>query len=136
MKDPPAVTLDSAMTEADFSNKHLGVSGAIILAAVLGCKSLLDSGSLSKLTFGDGGGYIKKDECTGDSFEVGQAVVYEGKQCIVSKAVNSDGYLKVRFPVTAEVGMTEADFSGAKLGQSGAIILAAWLEHKVQHNPD
>ena len=34
-------------------------------------------------------------------------------------------------PVTVEVGMTEADFSGAKLGTSGAIILAAWLQHKV-----
>ena len=33
-------------------------------------------------------------------------------------------------PVTAEVGMTEADFSGAMLQTSGAIILAAWLEHK------
>jgi hypothetical protein len=36
-------------------------------------------------------------------------------------------------PVTMEVGMTEADFSGAILQQSGAIILVAWLEHKVQH---
>jgi hypothetical protein len=34
-------------------------------------------------------------------------------------------------PVTVEVGMTEADFSGAVLQQSGAIILAAWLKHKV-----
>jgi hypothetical protein len=93
-----------------------------------------DSGSLSKLTFGDGeSGYIKKDECTGDSFEVGEAVVYEGKQCIVRKAVDSNGKLKVKFSVTVEVGMTEADFSGAKMGQSGAIILVAWLEHKVQH---
>ena len=38
-------------------------------------------------------------------------------------------------PVTVEVCMTEADFSGAKLGTSGAIILAAWLQHKVEsHN--
>ena len=36
-------------------------------------------------------------------------------------------------PVTVEVGMTEADFSGAMLQTSGAIILAAWLEHKAQH---
>jgi hypothetical protein len=34
--------------------------------------------------------------------------------------------------VTVEVGMTEADFSGANLGLSGAMILSAWLEHKVQ----
>ena len=97
-----------------------------------------DNRSLSKLTFGDGeSDYIKKDKCTahGDSFEVGQTVVYEGKQCIVSKAVDpyNDGKLRVRFPVTAEVGMTKADFSRAEMGQSGAIILAAWLQHKVQH---
>ena len=97
-----------------------------------------DKGSLSKLTFGDGiSDYIKRDKCTGDSFEVGQAVVYDGKQCIVSKAVDGGGELKVKFPgVTVYVGMTEADFSGAEMGQSGAIILAAWLKHKVQHNPD
>ena len=33
-------------------------------------------------------------------------------------------------PVTINTTMTEADFSGAKLGVSGAIILAAWLKHK------
>ena len=93
------------------------------------------NGSLSKLTFGDGeSDYIKKDECTGDSFEVGQTVAYKGKQCIVSEATLN--VLKVKFSVTVEVGMTEADFSGAQMGESGAIILAAWLEHKVQHNPD
>jgi Ran GTPase-activating protein (RanGAP) involved in mRNA processing and transport len=48
-KDTPPVTLDTAMTEADFSNKHLGASGAIILAAVLRCKTFRGSGALSKL---------------------------------------------------------------------------------------
>jgi hypothetical protein len=80
--------------------------------------------------FGESG-YIKKDKCTGESFEVGEAVVYDGKQCIVSRAVDRDEELKVRFSITVEVGMSEADFSGAKMGQSCAIILAAWLEHKV-----
>ena len=36
-------------------------------------------------------------------------------------------------PVTVEIGMTEADFSGAILMETGTIILAAWLKHKVQH---
>ena len=39
-------------------------------------------------------------------------------------------------PVAVEVGMTEADFSGAILQQSGAMILAAWLKQKVQHDSD
>ena len=33
-------------------------------------------------------------------------------------------------PVTVETGMTKADFSNKKLGLAGAIILAAWIEHK------
>ena len=33
-------------------------------------------------------------------------------------------------PVTVEVDMTELDCSGTNLNTSGAIILAAWLQHK------
>ena len=48
-KDAPPVTLDLDMKEADFSNKHLGVSGAIILAAFIKRKSFQDNGALAKL---------------------------------------------------------------------------------------
>ena len=34
-KDAPPVTIEASMTEADFSGKHLGTSGAIMLAAFL-----------------------------------------------------------------------------------------------------
>ena len=50
-----------------------------------------------------------------------------------SRLAESPKGLKVKFTATVEVGMTKADFSGAKMGQSGAIILAGWLEHKVQY---
>ena len=33
-------------------------------------------------------------------------------------------------PVTVEVGMTELDCFGKELGAPGAIILAAWIQHK------
>jgi hypothetical protein len=54
---------------------------------------------------------------------------------------NSGALLRLNFsgdhfdskPVAVEVGMTEADFSGAVLQSSGAMILAAWLESKVKH---
>ena len=39
------------MTEADFSGKHLGVSGAMILAAFISGKYFQDNGALSSLTF-------------------------------------------------------------------------------------
>ena len=34
-KDAPPVTIEASMKEADFSGKHLGASGAIMLAAFL-----------------------------------------------------------------------------------------------------
>ena len=34
-KNAPAVTVEASMVEADFSGKHLGASGAIMLAAFL-----------------------------------------------------------------------------------------------------
>jgi hypothetical protein len=43
----PAV-LEIGMTEADFSNKHLGASGAIIISAWISHK---DNGALSTFTF-------------------------------------------------------------------------------------
>ena len=88
-----------------------------------------DNGALAKFTFGDGeSGYIKKDDCKGSSFDVGAVVEYQGKQCKVSKAVDRDGELKVKFPAaTLETSMTEADISGLKLGAAGAIIAAAFL---------
>ena len=49
MWDAPPVTLDATMTEADFSGKHLGVSGAMILAAFISGKYFQDNGALSKL---------------------------------------------------------------------------------------
>jgi hypothetical protein len=51
----------------------------------------------------------------------------------LSKLIFSGGHDRSK-PVTVEVGMTEADFSGAFLQSSGAMILAAWLEHKVQNH--
>ena len=52
-KDAPSVALDITMTNADFSNKHLGVSGAMILAAFISRKSFQDNGAMSKLDLGD-----------------------------------------------------------------------------------
>jgi Leucine-rich repeat (LRR) protein len=100
MEDAPPVTLDTAMTEADFSNKHLGVSGAIILAGVLRCKIFQDSRSLSKLTF---------NGCVQGKYGDWE----EGDQ------------------VTIDTTMTEADFSGKKLGLAGAQVLAAFMSTKL-----
>ena len=44
-----AVTIDTTMTEADFSGKKLGLAGAQILAAFMSTKLFEAKGSLSKL---------------------------------------------------------------------------------------
>ena len=87
-------------------------------------------GAISKLTFGGDGEskYFKKADCSGESFDVGETVLYQGKQCTVSKAVNSNGNLKVKFPPTMlETSMTGADLSRLNLGVAGAIIAAAFI---------
>ena len=86
-------------------------------------------GAISKLTFGgDGESTIKKADCSGESFDIGETVLYQGKQCTVSTAVASNGKLKVKFPpTTLETSMTGADLSGLNLGVAGAIIAAAFI---------
>jgi hypothetical protein len=81
-----AVTLEANATEANFSNKKLGVPGAVIIAAWL--SSGKDKGAL--LTFTFSGDYSSE-------------------------------------PVTMETTMTEADFSGKRLGASGGMMVAAFL---------
>ena len=82
---------------------------------------------MASLTFGDGEGYIKKDDCKGSSFDVGAIVEYHGNQCKVIEAEDSDGDLRVKCSATLETSMTEADISGLNLGAAGAIIAAAFL---------
>ena len=55
---------------------------------------------------------------------------------IFSQDIHDNGALakmtigESKTPATLELGMTEGNFSGAGLGAGGAIILAAWIEHK------
>ena len=87
-------------------------------------------GAISKLTFGGDGESrpIRKADCPRESFDVGETVQYQGKQCTVSKAVDSNRYLKVKFPpTTLETSMMGADLSGLNLGVAGAIIAAAFI---------
>jgi hypothetical protein len=52
---PEPATLEVGMTEVNFSNKNLGMGGAIIISAWLTHK---DNGAMSKLTFGDKQGQV------------------------------------------------------------------------------
>ena len=60
IREGDAVTIDTTMTEADFSGKKLGVAGAQILAAFMSTKLFEAKGALSKLDISSN--YIDDDQ--------------------------------------------------------------------------
>jgi hypothetical protein len=127
-----AVTIDTTMTEADFSGKKLGTAGAQILAAFMSTELFEAKGSLSSITFGDrSSNYIKKTMVSGSSFTTGSEVEYAGSKYKIVQEVDSDGELKVEprvvFSATLNTDMTEANLEGLGLGSSGAIIVSAFI---------
>ena len=157
-KDAPPVTLDTSMSEADFSGKHLGVSGALILAAFISGKYFQDNGALAQVDLSGNNEYefespdfirpianvlksntsiteinLSNNNLDAEAAKILSDGIKDANGALAKFTFSGDSYDSK--PVTVEVGMTEADFSGAKLGTSGAIILAAWLQHKVEsHN--
>jgi hypothetical protein len=143
-----AVTITTAMTEADFSGKHLGSPGAIILAAWLS----RDKGALTQLNVSNNnigqlvlpGGW---EEAKTDSDEPifrqqGGEWAFEGPEkkalgiiALADGIKNNGALLTFTFsgdhnhsqPVTMETTMTEADFSGKYLGVSGGMMLVTFL---------
>ena len=85
---------------------------------------------MTTIVFGGDGQteYIKKDQVQGTSFDVGDEVTYQGRLCVVSKGVDSDGDLKLHNPpAKLSTDMHEVDLSGLGLGAGGATIAAAFL---------
>ena len=96
-KDAPPVTLDTTMTEVDLSNKHLGASGAKVLAAVLGSKSFQDKGSLSNLK-------LNKYELPVQEIKTATALDLSGKGLRVEDAIVIAALIKVQanFKITLD----------------------------------
>ena len=63
----------------------------------------------------------------GTSFNIGDTIQYRDQKRTVAKAVDSDGYLKVKGVVSMDVKMSEMDCASMNIGAAGAIILAAFL---------
>ena len=114
-----------SLSELDLSKNNLRSKGLSVVSEALKSTSIKQLNIAENLvtqnqrSYGDMSGVIKFTE---DMKDMGS----------LSKFTFSGDHRESK-PVTVEVGMTEADFSGAKLQTSGAIILAAWLEHKAQH---
>jgi hypothetical protein len=156
LQDALPVTLDITMTAADFSNKHLGVSGAMILAAFITTKNMKDKGSLSKLDLSGNSIGGMEDEpgvkAIAEALKVNRTITEINlasnrfdAECIeiLAPAIEASGSLsKLTFcgidrwgdegdAVTIDTAMIEADFSGKKLGAAGAQVLAAFMSTKL-----
>jgi hypothetical protein len=146
MRDAPPVTLDTAMTEADFSNKNLGVSGAIILAAVLRCKTFRDRGSLSKLDLSGNNNtgskspdFIRpiasalKTNTSITELNLSRNRLNAEATVILSKDMKDMGSLsklkmdKYELPVREIKTATELDLSNKDLGELDAIVIAVLI---------
>ena len=107
-KEGETVTINITMTEADFSNKKLGSSGAQILAAFIERKFFQDNGALSNLHLGQNS--IPEEQMRAiiemDKFEVLCAVPV--------KELKADS-------------LKELDLSGQSLGVEGALVLSTCL---------
>ena len=86
-----------ALTELDLKGKGIGVEGGMVVAGlvpVMGSLTSLDLSSNSLCSVTETG-YIKASKVQGASFNVGDKVMYEGKEMIVSRAKDSDGDIKM-----------------------------------------
>jgi NLR family CARD domain-containing protein 3 len=81
-------------------------------------------------------GYVKASKVQGSSFNVGDKVVYEGKEMVVSKAKDNDGDIKmstipdlagiksIADAIRVSPSVTSVDLSWNELGAEGAELLA------------
>jgi Ran GTPase-activating protein (RanGAP) involved in mRNA processing and transport len=118
----PALKANGSLSDLDLSNNNLRMEGLSALAEVIGPTSIVKLNLANNDVANSGtnmSGVVKFANAIKDMGSL-------------SKLTFSGDYSNSK-PVAVEVGMTEADFSGASLGPTGAIILVAWLKHKVQH---
>jgi hypothetical protein len=160
-KEGEPVTINTAMTEADFSGKKLGIAGAQILAAFMGRKFFQDKGSLSSVNLlknnigvDQANALVKIKESKPNlkslcgftleetELDMSKQGLRPGDAVLLASDIADMGSLsKLKFSgsyqergkwkdgeaVTIDTTMTEADFSGKKLGAAGAQILAAFM---------
>jgi len=106
-----ALKVDPVLKTLNLSCNNIGDEGAKVLASALRVNAVLTEVNLSDNNLGGETDYIKASEVEGESKEVGDKVIYEGREMIVSKGVDSDGDLKLIDAV-----------------QSGALAIAKALE--------
>ena len=74
---------------------NLGPDGAKALAPALAANASLADLNLSSNNLAGLTGYVKAAKVKGSSFNVGDKVMYEGREMVVSKGKDSDGDIKM-----------------------------------------
>ena len=130
------------MVSIGMASCKLGVGGAKAvaeMASVMGSLTSLDLSSNSLCSVTETG-YIKASKVQGASFNVGDKVMYEGKEMIVSRAKDSDGDIKMtNLPDLSGVNaiadalrvngsMTRLDVRLNLLGEEGEAVLRQAIE--------
>ena len=96
------------VTVVDLSDCQLGVAGAKALAEALPFNASLTNLNLTSNNLGDGEtGYVKADTVQGSSFDVGDKVIYQGREMIVSEGKDSGGDIRMK-PVAPDVSGVKA----------------------------
>ena len=124
----PVVVMLASMAEADYSDKHLGAAGAILLSAFLPNCERLSVLDISKNQIGT--------DQYGNVTSAGSKAAAQALECQVCPLTKltfsggvADGYggWDEGITTTMHDSMTEADFSNKQLGDAGAIIVVAFL---------
>ena len=96
----------------DLSNKRLGVASTVVIASLIGVNGVLTSMDLSNNKIGGTGietDYVNASKVQGSSFNVGDKVIYEGKEMVVSKGKDYGGDIKMKFPdMTGIIALADA----------------------------
>jgi len=134
-KDVSLCGIQRDQTEADFRWKDLLPHDAVLLASDLskaGVSASLRDLNLASNHLAGETGYVKATKVQGSSFHVGDKVLYEGREMVVSMGKDSDGDIKMidmsgvkaladGLAVNAE--LTALDLCWNQLGREGKQVL-------------
>ena len=82
------------LTSLGLGGCNIGPTGAAEVAEYVSGSEVLTDLNLQSNNIGGGTGWIKASEVEGESKEVGAKVIYQGREMVVSKGVDSDGDLE------------------------------------------
>ena len=130
----------TSMQELNLSDNGIGPAGAKAVAAMAAVVASPTSLNLAQNNLGGETGYVKAAKVKGASFNVGDKVIYGGREMIVSKGKDSDGDIQMR-PVDWLLGinaiadalrfsgsLTRLDVKYNSLGKEGSAMLRRAVE--------